>query len=128
MTPAAVLERVRQDAAALADAGRYTDARDAYLVAADAAETLGRPAEAWTLRIAARRMHIVDWARRELDPRVTPSEVTPRRGLVRTRRLEVRRYLIVAPLPADAPVWAERWQVFVNVDNRGSVRIVERSR
>lgn len=122
MTPAERVRRLRYEAAELADQQRFVEARDAYLVAADAAEEIGLPgfaADAWALRAAARRMHVVAWAR-SIDPKITSSDVMmrPRRGT--GTREEVRLFTIASPGPQGRGIFL----TVVRVGKRGDVRIV----
>ena len=117
MTPRSQL---MQEAHALDEAGRYREARDAFLVAADAAEEEGKRTIAWALRLVARKMHIADWARKKFPTLgIRSSHVFPRPPTLDVRQAmneEVKVFLIRSPFFDEALV--------VSVDRRGRVRRV----
>lgn len=101
----------------------YVAACDVYVVAADAALEAGNASMAWILRVVARRMHVIAWARQKIDPGITADDVSPdqpRRGESwdTTMKREVTTFYVREPFTGD--------RIVVRVDRRGRVRRVRR--
>ena len=119
MTPAQLhqIGLLTADANRASDEGRFEDARDLWLVVADAEEEGGHLTSAWLHRITATGYHVLIWARAQLDPRITFSDIRPRRAA---------RARIIDQFKSGRRV--DTFEIaghgYVHVDRRGRVRRV----
>ena len=105
----------------LANTGRFVEAREAFLVAADASEERGSASFARWLRTQARRMEVIVWAREALASDIDGSNVIPSDD---SGRGEVRQFEISYPMGQVPSFLPRTARVRVSIDRRGRVRIL----
>ena len=106
------IDLLSADARRAFDEGRLEDARDLWLVTADAMEEVGRRTSAWLYRVVAGRLHVLHWARSQHGPRIALADVRP------LRRSPFKPGQRVTEFEIDRGVG------IVRVDRRGRVRRV----
>ena len=118
MTPGEVDELMR-DARVLMLSNRFSEARDTYAVAADAAEVIGEEHEAFYARRRAMELHVLVWARRRW-----PAEDIREHDIEFKQMPPKRRSRVDLSIRRRETV--PRTWVYVSVGRRGDIREEER--
>ena len=118
MTPKEV-DALMSEARSLLSADRFAEARDAYSVAADAAEETGEESVAFFARRRAARLHVLVWARRRW-----PAENIREHDIEFKQMPPKRRSRVDLSIRRRETV--PRTWVYVSVGRRGDIREEER--